>query len=72
MGPGEQVRLREEGRFVTGTIYAESSMSQVDPRWIAEAERGLRQLHWRVDHVSIMPLPEIEDAPAPERADRPS
>lgn len=67
-----RARLREEGRFVTGTIYAESAMSQVDPRWIEEAERGLRQLHWRVDRVSIMPLPEIEDAPAPERADQPS
>jgi cation diffusion facilitator family transporter len=60
---GSKIRLREEGRFLTGTIYVQPREDSVDPHWISEAETGLRGLHWRVDHVSIVPVPDLGDVP---------
>lgn len=45
--------LREDGRFLTGTIYVQPHNDHVDPKWVSAAEASLRQLHWRVDNVSI-------------------
>jgi divalent metal cation (Fe/Co/Zn/Cd) transporter len=61
---GSEVRLREEGRFVTGTIYVKPHGSHVDPHWIRDAESGIRGLDWRVDHVSIVALPNLDDVRA--------
>lgn len=54
-------RLREEGRFVTGTIYVEPRGGHIDPDRVRDAEARLRGLHWRVAHVAIMPVPDIGD-----------
>lgn len=58
---GSKVRLREEGRFVTGTIYVEPRGNHVDPNWIRDAEAGVRGLNWRVNHVSIVAVPDLGD-----------
>jgi cation diffusion facilitator family transporter len=54
-----EVRVREEGRFVTGTIYVKPREDPIDAAWLADAEAGVRRLDWRVSHVSIAPLPDL-------------
>jgi divalent metal cation (Fe/Co/Zn/Cd) transporter len=58
-----KIRLREEGRFLTGTMYVQPRENCVDPQWIHEAETGLRGLHWRIDHVSVVPVPDLGEVP---------
>ncbi|HEV7368207.1 cation diffusion facilitator family transporter [Arenibaculum sp.] len=56
---GCEVRLREEGRFVTGTVYVEPRGPHVDPVWVRDAEARMRGLHWRVDRISVVPVPDL-------------
>ncbi|MFT6533814.1 MAG: cation diffusion facilitator family transporter [Limimaricola cinnabarinus] len=58
-----RLRLREEGRFLTGTIYVVPQDGSVSPERIEAAERDLLDLHWRVHDVSIMPRSRIESPP---------
>lgn len=58
-----RVRLREEGRFLTGTVFVRPRGGSVDPASIREAEEGLRALHWRVHDISVAPQPELRDVP---------
>lgn len=57
------VQLREEGRFLVGTIYVKAVESRVDPRWVRDAEMRVRDVHWRVHRVAVVPVPELEPAP---------
>ena len=52
------LRLREEGRFLTGTVHVVPK-GPVDAACVEEAERGLAALHWRVRGVSVMPVTRI-------------
>lgn len=54
-----KVRLREEGRFVTGTIYVRPTESRVDPDRVREAETALRGVDWRVNHVLVVPTSDL-------------
>jgi cation diffusion facilitator family transporter len=56
-----RVRLREEGRFLTGTIHVLPREPKVDPEWVRAAEDKLRDLHWRIRDISIIPRPELGD-----------
>ena len=68
-----RLRLREEGRFLTGTLFVVPSETQVAPELLEKAERELLSLHWRLHDVSIMlrrrleepPSGRIEEAPFP-------
>jgi divalent metal cation (Fe/Co/Zn/Cd) transporter len=53
------LRLREEGRFLTGTVHVVPKGEGVTAARIEEAERGLAALHWRVRNVSVMPVTRI-------------
>lgn len=59
-------RLREEGRFLTGTVFVKPR-SAVDPRRIREAEEGMAEIHWRLDNISLMPVPDPEAFPLGRR-----
>jgi cation diffusion facilitator family transporter len=59
-----RLRLREEGRFLTGTIYVVPREESVSPESIEAAEVQLLGLHWRLHDVSIMPRVKIETPPA--------
>ena len=66
-----RLRLREEGRFLTGTVYVVPRDGPVPPERIEAAERRLLDLHWRVHDVSMMPRTDIEmprSGPSPLRA----
>jgi divalent metal cation (Fe/Co/Zn/Cd) transporter len=52
------LRLREEGRFLTGTVHVVPK-DPVDAARVEEAERGLATLHWRVPGVPVMPVTRI-------------
>ena len=52
---GSRLRLREEGRFLTGAIYVVPRDGGVAPEQIESAEDGSLDLHWRIHNVSIMP-----------------
>lgn len=56
-----RVRMREEGRFLVGTVYAVPRGDRVDPQWVRHAEARVRGLHWRVHRVSFMPVPDLRD-----------
>ncbi|WP_372624639.1 cation transporter [Falsiroseomonas sp.] len=58
---GSKLRLREEGRFLTGTVYVQPRDGLVDPRWVRDTEARLRGMHWRVDHVSVVPVPDLSE-----------
>jgi cation diffusion facilitator family transporter len=58
-----RLRLREEGRFLTGTVYVVPRGSSVPPEWLEEAERDLLSLGWRLHDVSIMLRTRIERPP---------
>ena len=71
------LRLREEGRFLTGTIYVVASERSVPPEWLETAESDLLDLNWRIHDVSIMLRTEVptpptgrpeESGPSPLRA----
>ena len=61
-----RLRLREEGRFLTGTIYVVPRDGSVSPERIEEAEAELLDLNWRMHDVSIMPRTRLE---TPEKDD---
>ncbi|WP_432256330.1 cation transporter [Limimaricola sp. AA108-03] len=63
-----RLRLREEGRFLTGTIYVVPREGAVSPDEVEAAEVQLLDLHWRLHDVSIMPRVEVDD-PAAGNAD---
>ena len=58
------VRLREEGRFLAGSIHVKSRGGSVDAEAVREAEAGLRALHWRVGALSLVPLPNLGAGPS--------
>ena len=66
------VRLREEGRFVTGTVYVKAREANVDPAWLREAESSLRALDWRVDHITVVPVTELPEIPKAKGSKLPS
>lgn len=49
------LRLREEGRYLTGTAYVVPADGSVSSEQIEAAERHLHDLDWRIHDVSIMP-----------------
>ena len=53
------LQLREEGRFLSGKIHVVAVESPVLPEQIEAAERDLRDLHWRIYELAIMPRTEI-------------
>ena len=55
------VRLREEGRFLTGAIYVVGRESSVSAEMVEAAEAQLLDLHWRIHDISIMPRCKIEE-----------
>lgn len=55
-----RIRLREEGRFLAGTVYVLPRGDSVDPEWVTTAERELRHSHWRLLRVSIVPASDLE------------
>jgi divalent metal cation (Fe/Co/Zn/Cd) transporter len=50
-----RIRLRHEGRFLTGTVYVIPEDGQVSPELLEKAEQGIIDLDWRIHDVSIMP-----------------
>lgn len=66
-----RLRLRHEGRFLTGTVYVVAHEDQLDPQRIEATEQELLNLDWRIHDVSIMPRSKLEQpttghgAPAP-------
>ena len=50
-----RLRLREEGRFLTGTIYVVPREATVSPERLEAVEAELLDLHWRLHDVSIVP-----------------
>jgi hypothetical protein len=68
-----RLRLREEGRFLAGTVYVVPRDAPVPPAWLEQAERGLLSLCWRLHDVSIVlrtsielpPTGRVEEAPFP-------
>lgn len=61
---GSKAQLREEGRFLTGTIYVQPRQSQIDPAWVAEAQERLHNLHWRADHIAVVPVEDLGPIPS--------
>jgi cation diffusion facilitator family transporter len=55
-----RLRLREEGRFLTGTIYVVARESSLSAEMIDAAEAKLLNLHWSIHDISIMPRAKIE------------
>ena len=55
-----RLRLREEGRFLTGTIYVVAHENGCSAERIEAAEAKLLDLHWRIHDISIMPRTKIE------------
>lgn len=55
-----KVRLREEGRFLAGSVWVLPEGDSVDPDWITRCERALRATHWRLSRVSIVPVSDLE------------
>ncbi|MFG6583278.1 cation transporter [Sulfitobacter sp. 1A12779] len=64
-----RLRLREEGRFLTGTIYAVAHENGGTPERVEAAEAELLDLHWRIHDISIMPRTEIAESVTIEGAD---
>ena len=61
-----RLRLRQEGRYLTGTAYVVPPGESVSAEQIETAERDLHGLDWRLHDVSIMPrrhLPRPADGP---------
>lgn len=54
-----RVRLRQEGRFLTGTVYAVPRERELPPERLEEAEQELLNLNWRLHDISIMPCSRI-------------
>lgn len=50
-----RLRLREQGRYLTGTIHVVPREADVSPDRLERLEEELMALHWRVHDVSIMP-----------------
>lgn len=55
------IRMREEGRFLVGTIYVRARETRIDPQWLREAETNARALHWRVHRLAVVPVPDLRD-----------
>lgn len=55
-----RLRVREEGRYLVGTIFVLPSLDRVDPIRIREAERDLLSLHWRLHDLSVVPVPDFD------------
>lgn len=67
------LRLRQEGRFLTGTVFVVPEGPSVRPEWVEEAERRILDIDWRIHDVSIMPRSRIETPPTGEaQSDGPS
>lgn len=67
---GSESHLREEGRFLSGAIYVRPRGERIDPSWIHDAEIGLSNLDWRVGHVLISPVPDLEEVSGGNRRGR--
>lgn len=57
-------QLREEGRWLTGAIYVEVESGAVEPEKLAQVERELRQKHWRVYDVGVVPVVSLDGVQA--------
>lgn len=55
-----RLRLRHEGRFLTGTVYVVPHEGQLDAERIEATEQELLNLDWRIHDVSIMPRTNLE------------
>jgi cation diffusion facilitator family transporter len=56
-----RLRLRHEGRFLTGTVYVVPWDGPVSPERVENAEAEIIDLDWRIHDVSIMPRTRLED-----------
>jgi len=56
------VRLREEGRFLAGVVYVTPRSDTVDAQWVTEGEQKLRDAHWRLLRISLVPVADLERA----------
>ncbi|MDZ3836695.1 MAG: cation diffusion facilitator family transporter [Rhodospirillales bacterium] len=54
-----RVRLREEGRFLVGTVYVQAEQDRIDPHRVRDAETSIRGLHWRLHRVAVVPVPDL-------------
>lgn len=66
-----RLRLRQEGRFLTGTIYVVPRDPKISPDLIERAEADLLDLSWRLHDVSIMLRTQIEEPASGRIADVP-
>ena len=55
-----RLRLRHEGRFLTGTIHVVPHEGQLSPERLEDAEKELLDLNWRIHDVSVMPRSHLE------------
>ncbi|MFZ3580654.1 cation diffusion facilitator family transporter, partial [Loktanella sp. DJP18] len=62
-----RLRLRQEGRYLTGTVYLVPKAESGVTARIEEAERELLALNWRIHDISIMPRTVIADVLADGR-----
>ena len=58
-----RLRLRHEGRFLTGTIFVVPREGELTPERLEAAERDLLDVDWRIHDVSIMPRSHLEQPP---------
>jgi cation diffusion facilitator family transporter len=63
-----RLRLRHEGRFLTGTVYVVPRDGPVSPERVEKAEAEIIDIDWRIHDVSIMPRTRLDD-PATGRED---
>jgi cation diffusion facilitator family transporter len=56
-----RVRLREEGRFLVGTVYVQARDAFIDPHWVRDAETTICGFHWRLHRVAVVPAPDLAD-----------
>ncbi|HBM62017.1 MAG TPA: cation transporter [Citreicella sp.] len=68
-----RLRLRQEGRFLTGTVFVVPRQEEGLTARIEAEERALLGLSWRIHDVSIMPRQELRmPSTAPAAGDMPA
>ncbi|UIJ73329.1 cation diffusion facilitator family transporter [Aurantimonas sp. HBX-1] len=54
-----KVQFREEGRYLSGSIFVVPAESSVSAEAIADGERRLKQIDWRMRMISLVVIPHI-------------
>lgn len=55
------VQMREEGRFLVGTVHVKAREDRVEAQWLRDAEMQVRGLHWRLHRVAVVPVEDLSE-----------